>query len=254
MRKLIVIRSALALLLGALTAIVFTWIPAWFMDPDRAKHAAITSNMSERRADPASRDLSWSVARYERWALTHILIRTTDFSTPQRQDTNRANTGESGSQSPGIDDASWQAITPRWARPQVHSALHDRHAGYLMQLDSVVAFGWPWRLANFTATHGFAPNGTETKTIRGGIGIWHPHNAEFKTSRGYGVTLPYRPIWPGLLANTAIFAAPWALLFIGIPLLRRVTRRRRGRCVRCGYDLRGMPSGAPCPECGLAAA
>lgn len=38
-----------------------------------------------------------------------------------------------------------------------------------------------------------------------------------------------------------------AWYFIGIPVLRR----RRGRCVRCAYDVRGIPSPV-CPECGLA--
>jgi hypothetical protein len=27
-------------------------------------------------------------------------------------------------------------------------------------------------------------------------------------------------------------------------------RRRRGQCLVCGYDRRGIPEGAPCPECG----
>jgi len=35
--------------------------------------------------------------------------------------------------------------------------------------------------------------------------------------------------------------------FIGIPK----RRRRSGRCVRCAYDIKNIPS-AVCPECGLA--
>jgi hypothetical protein len=61
---------------------------------------------------------------------------------------------------------------------------------------------------------------------------------------------PLVPIWPGFLADTLIFAAcAWALWQIPLALRRR-SRRRRGICPRCGYDLRGTPAAAICPECG----
>jgi hypothetical protein len=68
-------------------------------------------------------------------------------------------------------------------------------------------------------------------------------------NRRWSDPLPSLPAWPGLLANTAIYAAPWYALFL-IPTLRRARRRRRGLCPRCAYDLKGLTSSAPCPECG----
>jgi len=62
------------------------------------------------------------------------------------------------------------------------------------------------------------------------------------TEWGMSILLPY---W--LLACSAAGSAP-ALLMISRRLHRR-SRRRAGRCVRCGYDLRGNVSGV-CPECG----
>ena len=59
--------------------------------------------------------------------------------------------------------------------------------------------------------------------------------------------LPWRPIWPGFVVNTLLFAAAVWVLF-AVPLgVRRIIRARGGRCPQCGY-----PAGASgvCPECG----
>jgi len=63
--------------------------------------------------------------------------------------------------------------------------------------------------------------------------------------------LPYRPIWPGFAINTVSYAAILWLPFAPF-VLRRSIRRKRGHCIKCGYDLRGTPGGGgACPECGM---
>ena len=62
--------------------------------------------------------------------------------------------------------------------------------------------------------------------------------------------LPYRPIWRGVLINTLFYAVLLWLLIPGPFVLRRLIRLKRGRCPKCGYDLRGQLPGAGCPECG----
>lgn len=59
--------------------------------------------------------------------------------------------------------------------------------------------------------------------------------------------LPLRPVWPGFAVNAAFYAGVcWSLL--ATPgFVRRWSRRRRGRCAACGYDLSGLEA---CPECG----
>lgn len=52
------------------------------------------------------------------------------------------------------------------------------------------------------------------------------------------------PLW----ALIVIAAAGTALRFWRIH--RAAARRRRGRCVKCGYELQGLKSKGPCPECG----
>jgi hypothetical protein len=66
--------------------------------------------------------------------------------------------------------------------------------------------------------------------------------------------MPYQPIWPGFLVNALFYGIILWLLIPGPFVLRRHIRRSRrvegGRCPKCGYDLRGAPPGAGCPECG----
>ena len=61
--------------------------------------------------------------------------------------------------------------------------------------------------------------------------------------------LPYRPIWPGFAINTIFYAIILWLLTLGPFTARRMIRRKRGLCIKCGYDLRSdFEQG--CPECG----
>lgn len=59
--------------------------------------------------------------------------------------------------------------------------------------------------------------------------------------------LPLRPVWPGFLLDTALFAALAAALSLTTDALKRSRRKRRGACANCGYP---RASGEHCPECG----
>lgn len=61
--------------------------------------------------------------------------------------------------------------------------------------------------------------------------------------------IPLGPIWPGFAINTVFYAA---IMWIpSAPFhIRRYLRKRRGHCIKCGYDLRGNSGGDVCPECG----
>lgn len=62
--------------------------------------------------------------------------------------------------------------------------------------------------------------------------------------------LPYLPIWPGLIANTAFWGGAWWCVLFVPGMVRRRNRVRRGRCPSCGYDLSAGQAGGVCPECG----
>ncbi len=62
-------------------------------------------------------------------------------------------------------------------------------------------------------------------------------------------SLPLQPVWPGFATNTVFYAAILWLLAFGPSTARRIIRRKRGLCIKCGYDLRGAEHEV-CPECG----
>jgi len=94
------------------------------------------------------------------------------------------------------------------------------------------------------------PKEALTANVRGDDEITDGVDARetFLVNGGYGV-LPLRPIVPGFLVNTLFYSGVWFGIFSGVGFLKRVLRRKRGRCVKCSYDLRGeLDKG--CPECG----
>jgi hypothetical protein len=110
------------------------------------------------------------------------------------------------------------------------------------------AFGWPCP-ALWYHVQGVTSRNTATATaIEGGLLLTPRSSLEV---RGYDFrALPLWAFWPGLIADSAIFALLWWLALFAPGAFRRTLRRRRGQCSACGYDLRGNPPSAPCPECG----
>ena len=93
--------------------------------------------------------------------------------------------------------------------------------------------GWPLRTLSWFTT--FTPS--TSNTIR-------QHVWSFR-ERPNEIDLPLAPIWTGFAINTIFYA-----LLLWMPFIaRHVIRRKRGLCVKCAYDLRGVEHEA-CPECG----
>ena len=59
--------------------------------------------------------------------------------------------------------------------------------------------------------------------------------------------IPLGVIWPGFVGNAGLYSAILALLAYTGRALRRSVRRRRGRCLECGYPAGASPI---CTECG----
>jgi hypothetical protein len=75
----------------------------------------------------------------------------------------------------------------------------------------------------------------------------------FRESLASARVVPLTPLWPGLGADAAAHAAIWwsILTLAGFAFAgsRRATRRARGQCPQCGYDVNGDFE-AGCSECG----
>ena len=111
---------------------------------------------------------------------------------------------------------------------------------HIGQSTTVYEFDQGWPLYSFRCVHQF---GDEVRSpgLRGGFvaraPLTHPDRI-----------IAFWPLLPNVLLNAFILAAPWVLYF-AFDELRRMRRRRIGRCSRCGYDLRGSAHSV-CPECG----
>lgn len=100
------------------------------------------------------------------------------------------------------------------------------------------ARGWPC-----VALYSMSMRLTDPPSRRGGIRVRKdPQGLDDRF-------LPLIPIWKGFGIDTAVYSAGWVLVLIVPGVIRSGVRRWRGRCPRCGYDLkREFESG--CSECG----
>ncbi len=133
------------------------------------------------------------------------------------------------------------AVEPRGAHA-------DRSSGYIADwLVTEMEVGWPMRCARVGWWERVdRMNLTHEMGVSDGWSLVDQTAPRGLLGRGI---IPYSPLAAGFLANTAFNALILWLLILGPLALRRLVRRRRGRCIKCGYDLRGdFESG--CPECG----
>lgn len=106
--------------------------------------------------------------------------------------------------------------------------------------------GWPMRTFIERSVNVAAYSPLTGVTPPAALGALTPPGAFMPWGAG-DRQIPFHPIWPGLLVNTAFYAS---LIWFGvfrIEVARRAYRTQRGRCAECGYELAGF---AKCPECG----
>lgn len=126
---------------------------------------------------------------------------------------------------------------PKWSRLKSPSTLST---GY------EASIGWPMRALWCSSVRRFTSTPEDGPLENSGIQIRRNAGSNKQSNE---LLLPLRPIWPGFASNTIFYAVILWLLWSSPFTARRFIRRKRGLCIKCGYDLHGT-SGGGCPECG----
>jgi hypothetical protein len=137
-----------------------------------------------------------------------------------------------------------QEYLPSWsiAAPHQGDWRRDTSQANANLIAQELAFGWPWPTM-VARVMGTTMQRMNDKPVDG-IRVEAPPG----TRSVFPMLLPTQPVWPGFLASTLVLSLPISGPVI-FALLRRRWRRLEGRCVDCGYDLRGLTERI-CPECG----
>ncbi|MEE9128804.1 MAG: hypothetical protein V3T84_02210 [Phycisphaerales bacterium] len=164
---------------------------------------------------------------------------------------------------PGKTTIGFNDIIPQWARGflDIHEFHTDESIDFRSEVNRYIAIvdgrGWPC----LSLWGGMKLPKSGTVYSSGGRPIllverryWiiplepaSPRGSLIVDSR---LLLPLQPLWPGFAFNTIFYAALLWLLTFGPFAARRFIRRKRGRCINCGYDLRHAEH-EQCPECGM---
>ncbi len=133
---------------------------------------------------------------------------------------------------------SWSRAHQCWSagQPVPAEAIDPAHDPSLGGIWQEAAFGWP--LPALRAV--FRPRPLD--------GFTPPQWLPGQRDGNPHPCLPYKPVWSGLLIDTAAFAGAWLVTGSVCGAARRRWRVSRGHCPCCGYDLLGIEG--TCPECG----
>lgn len=253
-------RIALCIVLGALTSWAVAWGLAfgawtgWFRDP-RWPTASGEFSFSTRGPHVYTRS-GWRTRCHtmQAWWVTR-LDRDDDYHSLWAQARLATWTGREWQPPQGAEMPFFPHGSPGLPPPKHCDDIFSEFdraglAGLLDDSTSIIiecyGTGWPspclWRAL-------VEVDGSSTKTPRW---TWNIDGLQAESSWNgilEPLQLPLRPIWPGLLVNTAFYAALWSLPLSALPLLKHRRRKRRGHCPRCNYDLKGALAQG-CPECG----
>ncbi len=225
------------LVFGALLTLASAWLPGTFMSTGTPTMISAGGRFSMARSDFGT---TVKVYRLSAPGIDALVLFTVGVEPPRQR---WIPTGDE----PELDGVITPGVSVGWHLARKRAEASDNV--WLL----IESRGWPARsLWCHQAQSGFA---WERVDLVGAFTLPGAHRTlsnrylppAFRNTR----TLPYLPVWPGLAINLAFWSAAAAPLVFAPVAIRRLRRKRRGACPACGYDLRGLPAGGLCPECGL---
>lgn len=135
-----------------------------------------------------------------------------------------------------------ESLVPSWASigTEACGTRASTVPGWQSTIQQTASFGWPFRALSWHRSSD-AVAGTITVSLRSGFDLGPVRGGAWPR------TLPGAIRWPGFVGNTVLFAGLWLGLRAAYTGGRAGIRAGRGRCIRCGYTVRGRVG---CPECG----
>jgi hypothetical protein len=132
--------------------------------------------------------------------------------------------------------------------PDFEGADHRRrvvetHGWPMRALRAVIEYEFPTWADEYDGVIGNASSITTSSALR------LPSLSAKQKREVHDAVVPFEIVPLGLTVDALLFGTTWFLLITGRSMTVIRLRRFRGRCARCGYDLRGNVSRG-CPECG----
>ena len=240
------------LLLGTLLNITIAWACALCLtiDPTLSSWVHFSDGLSYSRSDEPADDYCWFVWKYQRPAACRILSRW-----EQPSFLSIYGDGWRTSEEVLAGCAHWRVIDCQSTERSSRAAVLDARGWPFLSWSSLVycecspgpspLLSTASPLTQHTIAQAYADCDFQ---VEWGLALPRPDDSAQHWVAGNYV-LPLRPLWPGFAINTLLYAAILWLLIRGPFVLRIRSRRRRGCCLKCGYDLRGDYE-TGCPECG----
>ena len=139
---------------------------------------------------------------------------------------------------------------PSWSLVR-RNKLNELPSGWSIQAWAEDARGWPFLVAmSYMRPTWRESISEEAWTLKSGFD-WNDSKGAMQllSFKGSCTILPTRVLWPGFAANVVFYASCIGALGMTFHSSRRQMRKRRGRCIRCGYPLDTSVMDC-CPECG----
>ena len=234
----LVVKLTTFLVFGVLVNIALTWLCALTLDPSIA---------SIERATTLQAGVRWQVTRADRAGITWCA----SLRLPEVAVSNPFGG------LPPTAQSDPQQLAPAWTgfdhpTDEFLTGSPDGPFGPVVEQRIVDGRGWPMTAmwSELDSRVLYSESAWRSGLVRGGIRTSLPPWRI--TALGYDQqprVLPLRPVWTGFAINSVLFAAVLWTPFVPFTL-RRLIRRKRGHCIKCGYDLRGVEHEV-CPECGV---